>query len=59
MEAHVLMVYDKHKRATGVTVETVAHLGAAAAVVERDTEGHVASEVSFVDSYLTKCIYHA
>ena len=50
MEAHVLMVYDKHKRATGVTVETEALLAAAAAVVERGMEGHVASEVSVVDS---------
>ena len=50
MEAHVLMVYDKHKRATGVTVEMVALLAVADAVVERGMEGHAASEVSVVNS---------
>ena len=53
MEAPVLMNYDKHKRATEITVGTVAPLEVAAAVVELDTAEHVANEVSLVAFYLT------
>ena len=59
MEDAVLLFYDKYSGVTGVIVGTEAPLGAAAAVVERDMEGHVVSEVSIADSYLTKYIYHA
>ena len=51
MEAPVLMNYDKHKRATEITVGTVAPLEVVDAVVELATAGHVANEVSLVASY--------
>jgi len=41
-----IIICEKHRHATEVTVGTVAPLTAAAAAVEQDTEGLVAREVS-------------
>ena len=46
MAVAAIIICEKHRHATEVTVGTVAPLIAAAAAVEQDTEGLVAREVS-------------